>query len=156
MPEADKGHPPVQLPAGSVDAQKLLAGLEKAHSVKDENQHPERINKAIVDAASDSTRETIANADRPSVPFGAQVVDQELVYAEGAEPVKSKGVAFKPAKGAKSGAEAAEMRYEEDDKGDVVATDEPPQGVVASEERDTASLGEVARDKVGDEGTGKK
>lgn len=145
----EKGYPPVHLPAGSVDAQKLHKELETAYNVKDENQHPERVNKAIVNASSDTTREVIASATAPAVPFGAEVVEQEVVYADGQEPVKTQGIAFKAAKDAKSGAEAAEMRYVEDRKGDVVATEEPVAAVPGTDENQGSSLAEVAAAKTG-------
>lgn len=157
MADENKGHGPVALPAGSIDAQLLHKELDKAVSVKNEDQHPERINQAIVNASSDLTKQVLANADKPAVPTGAKIVEQETVYVDGEDPVKTQGVAFLPAKGAESGAEAAKMRYVETGKGEVVATDE----AIAAEPGDDqnagpASLGELAAEDTGTASTAAK
>lgn len=100
---------PIPLPAGSFDLQELQEKLDHAVSVKDVEQHPERINKAIAECIA--TPELLTRADEQAVPFGATEVEDEIVYVEGGEPVKRKTYAFDAAD-AKSGEEAARMAYD--------------------------------------------
>jgi hypothetical protein len=119
---------PIALPAGSFELGELQKALETAVGGKDVEQHPERINKAIVSTIAQP--EILANADKPAIPFGAEEVDREQVYREGDEPVKTKALAFKPVK-AEDGEAASKMSYVRDAKSDkIVGTDEPIAPVV--------------------------
>lgn len=143
----EKGIPAVSLPAGQFELKDLEKALDSAVGVKDRDQHPERINKAIVDTIQNP--ELLANLDRPSVPTGASLRETELVYVEGTEPVKAESVVFDPVD-AKDGEEASKMRY--DPRGE--ATDKPLGAEIAEdaaragEGEQTASLSELAHDAV--------
>lgn len=129
---------PIALPAGSFDAAELEKALDAAVNVKDVEKRPERINKAIV--ATIEQPEILANSEADAVPFGAEIVDREIVYREGDDPVKAKAIAFKGVD-AKSGAEAAKMSYVVDDKDNVVGSTEAPAAV---EMAPVSTLGSVA------------
>lgn len=138
---------PVALPAGSFDIQKLQKELDKAVSVENREQHPERINKAI--AKTIEIPEILANVGKPPIPDGAVMTEQEMVYREGDEPVKRKVPAFKGVE-AESGQEASRMRYDQR-TGD--ATDEPV-GVPVVDEDAPLTLTDAAAD-VAEPDTGK-
>ncbi|MES2903266.1 MAG: hypothetical protein V4696_03690 [Pseudomonadota bacterium] len=151
MPDTeDKRIAPIALPANSFDLQELEKKLGAAVSVKDHEQHPERVAKAIADCAEN--KEVLANASRPVIPPGAVEVEREIVYAEGQEPVKGKALAFQGVD-AESGTEASKMRYADRD-GDMVGTTEL---VDAAEVTGTAdvTIESAAREAIDTAGEGK-
>jgi hypothetical protein len=112
----------ITLPAGSFDLQALEKAVGAAVKGANAEQHPELVNKAIVDTIA--LPEILASEVGVAVPTGASLVESEIVYAEGQEPQKVQSIVFNPVE-AKDGTEAATMRYEER-AGEVVATNEPP------------------------------
>lgn len=129
--------PPVSLPAGSFELSELDKAISAAVSVEDHEKHPERIQKAI--ATTIAMPEILANLDRPAVPAGADYVERRTKTEKG-DTVVTHELAFKPAKGAETGTEAAEMVYEPT-TGKAVDADEV---VTTTDAADTPTLIDAA------------
>lgn len=137
---------PIPLPAGSFELETLRKNLDSAVSVKNREQHPERIAKAIVASADETTKKVLAGGDRQAVPIGAKIIETETVYAEGEEPVKGETVVFTGVD-AKSGEEAATMKYEPETVEDAAAN---------QPEEAPPPLSELAKEAVADKATDTK
>ncbi len=140
---------PVALPAGQFEVRELQKALDSAVSVKDVEQHPERCTKEIVKSIKNPA--LLARLTDTPVPLGAELIDQEIVYVEGQEPVKSKGIAFTPVD-AESGEDAAKMRYYDRREGDETeVTTEPPSPAPSDEAQPTAAA--LATERLEEEGS---
>jgi hypothetical protein len=127
---------PVALPAGQFELGDLQKALDTAVSVKDREKHSERIIKAIADTIKNP--ELLVAGDLPALPMGAELVEQDVTYVDGEDPVTRHVPAFTKVK-AESGEEAASMRYAE------------PTAVEAAEEDVPATLADQAAERIADE-----
>lgn len=140
---------PIPLPAASFELRDLLKGLDQAVSVKNVEEHPERIAKAIVEAASEDSKLVLANLNRQAVPVGAKMVEVETVYVEGEEPIVGETPVFEPAD-AETGEEASKMKYNAKALvgADAVAREEPAPSLseVAAEDVEEDAAEDVEED----------